>query len=231
MIDGSSPVCARTSRFFERKMTGMCQPRHRHGSRPCTFAQLPKTANMSAANQWAPTAQCSRGRSGSHATSHGRGTACNSRISFEKVALTEEYAQHSRGACCTAWRTTRRPGHLLRHVLCPQLHCRDCVTSTCRIHAQLLRPPKRTAALHDLSRIQRCHADALLLPPVKASCRHFSLSGAEPGASNVVRQCRSRQAPSVNVKDLWDTLLSRTFDIRLLGQHSVKQRRITRSIL
>lgn len=113
------------------------------------------------------------------------------------------------GAYCIAWRTTRRPEYLLRHVLCAQLHCRDWVfTSTCRIHAQLLRPPKRTAALHDLSRKQRCHADALLLPTVKALRRQSFLPGAEPGAGNVVRHCTSRQAPSVNLKDLWDTLWS-----------------------
>ncbi len=69
-----------------------------------------------------------------------------------------------------AWRTTRRPEYLLRHVLCAQLHCRDWVfTSMCRIHAPLLRPPQRTAALHDLSCKQRCHADALLLPPASQS--------------------------------------------------------------
>ncbi len=140
------------------KITVICLPRHTHGSSPCTFDQLrakhrAPMDRSSAAHQWAdtdsiPTARCSSGGLGSHATSYGHGTACNSRFSFAKVALTQGYICPAQpGAiilycsACLRWRTTRRPEDLLRHVLCAQLHCRDWVfTSTCQFHAQLLRP-------------------------------------------------------------------------------------------
>ena len=43
-------------------------------------------------------------------------------------------------------------------------------------------------------------------PQSKHLHRQSFLPGAEPGAGNVVRHCTSRQAPSVYLKDLWDTL-------------------------
>ncbi len=155
-------------------MTGICLPRHTHARQQSLHlrtAATPRTCGQ--------VSSPSRGRQNTYSPVFSRRArlpchvlrpwdGMQQQVSIWKSGADAGICPAQPGACCIAWRTTRRPKYLLRHVLCAQLHCRDWVfTSMCRIHAQLLRPPKRTAALHDLSRKQRCHADALLLPPVK----------------------------------------------------------------